>query len=121
MNMTRAQLDALLRRNPQLSVDDYPPSAGLPSALAQCPSLPSLEPPASGQAGGLERPLVRITSCRCRSLDPDNLIGGAKALVDGLVASGLLPGDGPQDIDREYCQKKVKRRAEESTIVEIFY
>ena len=122
MNMTRAQLAALLRANPQISLaDETSLDALLPDPIAQCYPLPPLEQGAHSQAGSLARPLVRFISRRCRPLDPDNLAGGCKALLDGLVASGLLPGDGPSQIATEYRQQKVERRRDEATIVEIFY
>ena len=122
MNMTRAQLAALLKANPQISLaDETSLDALLPDPLGQRHPLPPLEYRQSGQAGSLERPSVRFTSRRCRLLDPDNLAGGCKALLDGLVRSGLLPGDGPDDIAVSYHQQKVERRHQEATIVEIIY
>ena len=121
MNMTRTQLQALLARNPALSVDETCPDALLPHPIAQRLPARALEPPTPTQAPSLGRISLRITSFRCRLLDYDNLVAGAKSLLDGLAAAGLLPGDDPSQIQTEYLQQKVKHRRAEATVVEILY
>lgn len=119
--MTRAQLEALLARNPQISSHEDPVGAQLPAALAQPDPLSPLDPSASDQTGSVGSVSLRVISWRCRLLDYDNLVAGAKALIDGLAQAGLIPGDGPDQIETEYCQQKVKHRQQEATVVEIIY
>jgi hypothetical protein len=65
------------------------------------------------------RTVVRITSFRCRLLDPDNLIGGAKYFLDGLRYAGLIPDDTSQTIVLEVSQVKVNHMDEEKTVIEL--
>lgn len=74
---------------------------------------------AQGKAAGSPRIVVRIASFRVRLLDPDNLAGGAKYIVDGLRYAGLIPDDSPDQIILEVSQKKVTNRNQELTSVEI--
>ena len=123
MNMTRSELAALLRANPQITLaDETSLDALLPDPKCQRYPLPALECSAQSQTGSLERPRVLITSRRCgQLLDHDNLVAGAKALLDGLATAGLIAGDGPDQISTEYRQEKVKRRRAQATVVEIIY
>lgn len=61
---------------------------------------------------------VRITSYRTKFLDKDNLIGGAKPLVDALRNQGLIKDDSPQHVEIEYHQIKV-RGDHAKTVVEL--
>ena len=67
----------------------------------------------------LPRVSVSIGIHRCRLLDSDNAWGGSKALIDCLVAIGLLPGDSPSDIDLNVQQVKVLAPWREGTVIEI--
>lgn len=71
-----------------------------------------------GTGGYSRRFTVRIRSFRCKLLDPDNLIGGAKHFVDGLRYAGLIPDDSPDKITLEVTQEKVAKN-EERTEIEI--
>jgi Holliday junction resolvase RusA-like endonuclease len=49
---------------------------------------------------------VVITSYRKRLLDLDNLVGGAKPLIDALCDMGLIVDDSPDWLDLEVKQKQ---------------
>lgn len=86
---------------------------------------PALRTPLVGDAQGAptgeKRIIVRIVSYRCRLCDPDNNVGGCKALIDQLRYANLIPNDRPQDIKLESEQVKVGHKSEEKTTVEITY
>lgn len=63
------------------------------------------------------RIIVRLTSCRIRLLDPDNLC--PKYFIDGLRYAGLLPDDREKDICLEIRQVKVATKGEERTEIEL--
>ncbi len=68
------------------------------------------------------RPIVRIVRCSRVLLDPGNVGGSNKILLDRLVEAGLIPGDEEKDIildDRHQIQ--VGTAAEEGTSVTISY
>lgn len=60
---------------------------------------------------------VRLTRYSAKELDTDNLVGGAKPLVDAIVAVGLAWDDSPEWLRVEYKQVKCKR-AEARTEIE---
>ena len=64
------------------------------------------------------RRLVRVTSFRIRSVDPDNLC--AKWFIDALRYAGILYDDTAEDIDYQISQEKVKQ-GEDRTEIEITY
>jgi len=74
-----------------------------------------------GKGSGTTRPIVRVTSFRCRLLDRSNLWGGWKGLEDCLVASGLIAGDSEKDADIQVTQIRVSHRFEERTEIIIEY
>jgi len=51
---------------------------------------------------------VTIHSQRMRTLDQDNLTGGAKSLIDALKKLGLIVDDTPTWVDVTYTQDKGK-------------
>ena len=57
---------------------------------------------------------IMIISYRKRLLDFDNLVGGAKTLVDALVEECLIHDDSPEYVNLIYEQYKAKQ---ESTMV----
>lgn len=69
--------------------------------------------------GHPKRFLVRIESVRLKTLDPDNLVGGCKFLLDACRQCGAIPGDAPDQIELEVFQSKAKRKADETTFVTI--
>lgn len=58
--------------------------------------------------GGLRRrvTLTRIYGGREREWDPDNWIGGAKVIVDALVAENLIADDAKAFVAIEYFQER---------------
>lgn len=80
-------------------------------------------PPLVGKAPGKEtgdvRVALRITQCRARLLDEDNLTGSVKRLVDCLCEVGLIPGDAPAQTSIHVSQAKVQHYTEQKTIVDI--
>jgi len=71
------------------------------------------------EGGYLQRNLVRITSYRCRLLDPDNLAGGCKYAIDAIRKAKVIKDDREKDIRLEIFQVKVKTRKEEKTVIEV--
>jgi Holliday junction resolvase RusA-like endonuclease len=47
---------------------------------------------------------VRIHSQRARKLDYDNLVGGAKTLIDALKRAGMIVDDSPEWLEVTYTQ-----------------
>lgn len=68
----------------------------------------------------LQRTRVRIVGYRVRPLDPDNFAGSVKDVLDGLRHAALLEGDEPWRITLETEQVKVRKRAEQKTVIELF-
>jgi hypothetical protein len=80
----------------------------------------------------LERPVegkkempARISVCyvlyRVRLLDPDSIHNATKVCTDCLCQAGLLPGDGPEQIDLQVTQQKVAHLNEQRTTLKITY
>ena len=61
---------------------------------------------------------VRITSLRTRLLDHDNLIGGAKSLVDAMKRLEMIVDDSPEFVEVEYAQQKVGAN-QSQTVIEL--
>jgi hypothetical protein len=81
----------------------------------------TLVPAGTGPEQSADRPFVRIVRCATVLHDPDNLVGSAKAILDRIVESGAIPGDGPKDIDLEVSQIHVGTAEEEGTSITISY
>jgi hypothetical protein len=58
---------------------------------------------------------------RVRLLDPDAVHGATKVCTDCLCQSGLLPGDGPEQIDLKVTQERVAHLSEQRTTLKITY
>lgn len=71
------------------------------------------KPPAAS-----ERMRLRITSYRKNLLDQDNLAGGCKPLIDAIKDLKLLVDDGPEWVEVEFEQVKIKDHLEH-TMIEI--
>lgn len=71
----------------------------------------------AGEAFHSDRVLLRVTSFRCRLLDPDNLC--PKYFIDCCRYAGLIPDDSPEFITLQVTQEKVKTKSEERTEIEI--
>jgi hypothetical protein len=74
-----------------------------------------------GKTKSAKRPCLRITRCAVRLLDQDNLVGGAKSLIDCIVACGLIEDDSPDHVDLRVEQREVVSRTEERTEIELIY
>ncbi|HET6886603.1 MAG TPA: hypothetical protein VFH87_01645 [Candidatus Udaeobacter sp.] len=89
---TRARQTAARKAKGPLAID-------VPYSEREQDKNVALEAPAfrtqSELAAPRSGPRVKITirGIRVRLLDPDNFVAGCKGLVDGLVASGIAPGD----------------------------
>ena len=73
--------------------------------------------PQEDEGGNIRRSRIRITSKRCRLLDPDNLC--VKFIVDALRHCSVIKDDTTKEIEVYIKQVKVKTRKEEKTIIEI--
>jgi hypothetical protein len=69
------------------------------------------------QGGNFRRSRIRITSKRCRLLDPDNLC--VKYIIDALRYCKVIKDDTTKEIEVYIKQEKVKTRKEEKTIIEV--
>jgi len=87
------------------------------SPVVECPVGDGALGPRQGEGSDSKRLLVRVTSFRCRLLDEDNL--AIKYHVDCCRYAGIIPGDAPGQAKIEACQRKVKTKAEEGTLVEV--
>ena len=91
------------------------PKADKPAARAP------LERPVGGKEKGDERISLKYVLYRVRLLDPDALHGATKVCTDCLQQIGLIPGDGPEQINLEVRQEKVAHRNEQRTTLKIVY
>jgi hypothetical protein len=111
--MTEAQLQAILARNPAITIDEGTTTAGnkgadLAGLSAAHPQPNPVRPLAKSEAAQvrrLARPVVRITFHRVRSLDAEN--DWSKPITDGLYRAGLIPGDSRAEIELEVAEKKI--------------
>lgn len=67
------------------------------------------------------RVTVRIIRCSVGSLDPDNLTGSVKWIIDGLRAAGLIEDDTAAQINLDVSQLQVATRKAQGTYIEIIY
>ncbi len=88
-----------------------------PSPVAKRPVRDAALAEGEGEKGYTGRVSVRITSFRRRAIDPDNLCG--KYALDCLRYSGILRDDRAAEIEFSTAQKKVTRKEEERTEIEI--
>jgi hypothetical protein len=122
VNPTFEHASADFRRlNPALFPDVV--AARIPHTVTQRALPPALVHDHQGQdrgpAGCPPRHHVRFTLHRCRLLDADNAVGSVKFVLDALVAEGLLPGDGPDQLTLAVEQVRVATRAAEGVQVVI--
>ncbi len=71
------------------------------------------------EGGHTGRITVKYLARRIRLLEPENCC--TKAFTDGLRYAGLLPDDTEKDIEIKVYQEKVKRKADEETLISIEY
>jgi hypothetical protein len=72
-----------------------------------------------GEKKSAGRIILKYTSYRQRLLDADNVC--TKFLTDALRYVNALPGDSPDQIDLQETQKKVEKKTQEKTLIEIIY
>ena len=92
----------------------------LPNTKPQRHQAPTLGSAIPRETEGFSRTRVRIVGYRVRPLDPDNFAGSVKDVLDGLRHAALLEGDEPWRITLETEQVKVRKRAEQKTVIELF-
>jgi hypothetical protein len=119
--MTEAELQAILARNPQISLDDTNTSCRkVPPSQPQRRTPDALDCVEAGKASSLGTPRVSFVFYRTRLLDVDGFRGGEKDLLDGLVKAGILPGDEVGKIELDPAkQTKVYHKRDERTEIEI--
>lgn len=90
--------------------------------LSEPHKRPALEPVSPVETGGGGRVVVRFTRFCCQPLDPDNFVGSTKALLDCLRQAWpeIIADDGPEFIELQHAQIRVRTRKEEGTRVEVF-
>jgi hypothetical protein len=93
----------------------------LPNSQPQRHPTPALERATARKEKSLGRVIVRFTGYRVRPLDPDNFAGSVKDLLDGLRRVNLIDGDEPWRIKLETEQIKVATKAEQRTVIDLFY
>ena len=74
-----------------------------------------------GETESRPRVTVRIERRSTRLLDPDNLYGSCKAVIDCLRSGKFIADDDSESIALSVIQSKVKTRKEHETIVELDY
>jgi hypothetical protein len=93
----------------------------IPVPVAESKPMVGLESGVLGEAESRPRVTVRIERRSTRLLDPDNLYGSVKSLVDCLRAAKLIVDDDSQSISLVVTQSKVKTRKDHETIVTLDY
>jgi len=94
---------------------DSPPSGAEPQSSAGDESVAE----ASGENPCPTKCLVRVTSCRLKLIDGDNL--HAKAFVDALKTAGAIFDDSPKWCEVKVDQIKVDYPWQEKTFIEIIW
>jgi hypothetical protein len=101
--------------------DNTKTGTGLPAAKPQRDQATALESAIPREEKSMGRPTARFVFHRQRLLDRDNAWAGAKDLLDGLRAAGLVSDDTEAAIELKVEQVKVAHRADQKTVVEIIY
>jgi len=107
------------RLNPQIYGQNTTINSALQNTEPERNQASTLGDTVQGEAEGIRRTLVRFTGFRVKPLDPDNFAGSVKDLLDGLRHAHLIHGDEWWRIDLQTTQVRVKRYADEKTLVEI--
>jgi hypothetical protein len=119
--VTQEELDAVLRRNPQISTADDHHRRPLQDAQPQLDTPAALVGVEERERPSIHRIAVLFTGYRVKTLDPDNFAGSVKDLLDGLRHSGLIPEDTAAAITLETEQIKVDGYKQEKTQITISY
>jgi hypothetical protein len=93
--------------------------AELPNAVPEHHHANPLAGARKDESGGKKRVTVCFTRRACRVMDTDNAVAGAKFICDQLRYAGLIPGDSPAEIDFQFRQEWVSKKAEQGTLIEI--
>jgi hypothetical protein len=93
----------------------------IPNPVSEPYPLERVESSVLGETKSRPRVVVRIERRSTRLLDPDNLYGSVKPLVDCIRAAKLIADDDSLSISLVVTQSKVKTRKEHETIVELDY
>ena len=119
-NGYRQQPDGSWARRPARAATPPPGASRPPDAKPQPDRAKALDGGPAAQGRGAGRVVVRITRIAPRLLDPDNLAGGCKFLIDELRKAALIPNDDPASIELVTAQQGC-RRGEERTEIELNY
>ena len=119
MNLTRAELAAMLARNPQVTLNENQAQSPLQSAVFEPDQASALVSPKKRKTYSSPSVTVSFTFYRVRPFDPDNASASCKDLLDGLRHAGLIPGDSPFQIALQTRQIRVCKYREEHTEIEI--
>lgn len=102
------------RETIRLNVDGVSPS----TELERDPRNESLES-VKIEKSDTRRCVIRVTSYRVRLLDEDNLV--PKWHIDSLRYAGCLHSDAPDQTEIITTQKKVQKKNQEKTLIQITY
>jgi hypothetical protein len=111
----------LKTRFPRGSKAFFDANSGVCPKADQPTPRPALERPVEGKEKMPARISVEYVLYRVRLLDPDAIHGATKVCTDCLCQSGLLPGDGPEQINLEVTQERVRHKSEQRTTLKITY
>ncbi len=94
---------------------------GLPNGKPELNTMGALAGGVQGKTGSRPRANVSVVRCSTRALDPDNLRGSVKAILDCLRNCGLITDDTEAAISLDVSQKKVASRKDHKTLITIEY
>jgi hypothetical protein len=101
--------------------ETHTPFTWIPNPEPKPDPVVVLEGSLLGKTQSGSRVIVSIERRSTRLLDPDNLYGSVKPLVDCLRAAKLIADDDSQSIELVVTQSRVKTRKEHETIVTLDY
>lgn len=118
MKLSKTQLLEKLASNPALAArNDHLTGKTSGSKLEHRHAPPPVQTSSVGKANPSRR-VVCIASRRLRLLDTDNLC--VKFHLDALRYLRVIENDSPDHVILEVRQEKVKNKAEECTLIEIY-
>ena len=97
---------AKIRINARIPITNMEPGAGNESLAKE--KAPRFNTPVN----------IHVHSYRYRLADADGIC--CKYAIDGLIHAGILADDSPKEVEKvSYSQTKIKRPAEEKTVIQI--
>jgi len=117
--MTHAELYRALEENPSLAKRNEELARALRRPIAE---QAVRHEPLGKEPGTHQVPTriqVCITSFRARFVDPDNLCGGSKFIVDCLKHCGAIEDDDPEHIELVIKQAKAPAGHLQGTLIEL--